>query len=156
MRKIYRHDAWKDTDCAEANDRRDKLTPIQRETLSKWLKLDSPFRYESDDELTEERQVRSRACEDDDLFSLLSKFDDLSDPNADICDKQKKGTIETCLGHKIQPENKIVTKALKKFEQLSDEEERHFRNLIGDKEFMDFLNDTVKRYLDNCDQREIL
>lgn len=149
MRRIYRREAWMDTESPNKRTR-EKITDEQKRVLNNWLRSDSPFRQDLTSEPVEERQTRARSYEDDDLRDLLENSDDWL-TSEECCDRGvKDAKIASCSVHLIQPESVIVEKALEKMKNLSDEEEEHYKKLLQDYEFMNFLNDQIKRYLDNC------
>lgn len=160
MRKIYRDEVWKDTDAPKHEP--EKLSRQQKSELHKWLCLHSPFKDDYPKKLCGTRS-RHQYQDCTDLIRILDKEEHLNDcDNSEIhSDKHGKPStgcdvdhfddnelkISLCLGHKFQPEYVIVKKALSKMRNLSSEDEESYRDLLKDKEFMEFLHNNIGNYL---------
>lgn len=75
----------------------------------------------------------------------------LIDKDAKIIKKRttKSAKIPVLAGHKVQPEHKIVEKAIEKMNHLSPEKEAEIVSLLKDEEYMQFLRSQIQIYLKN-------
>lgn len=167
MRRIYRQEIWKDADHPNP-------TPAgapsakQRDLLSKWLMFDSPFSlvrqmrgisaqrhqqpFPSNDLLDIldncEHQSSSPSLLSEDEFQF--HISDLTEISTGHDDESNPLVIGHCRGHKIQPEKEIARQAIERMNQLSEEDELKVSTLMKDEEFMNFLKEQVRRYLQGC------
>lgn len=168
MRKIYRDEVWKDTEVDNEHEI-EQLDEYQKRILNEWLIFQSPFSDLSPLKPSDRRSSKV-VPESNDLTKLLNKSVDLMssddcDRDYETCDvlykerkdrrkskKQSKNTqtakIEIHQGHHIQPESVIVERALEKMKHLPPEREKEFQDLLKDEEYMQFLSDNVKKYLE--------
>lgn len=148
MQKIYHKDAWTDTEVPKTNE--DVcLTEVQRAVLVNWLNKESPFRAElNDNDQVQERVTRAKAdVPEDDLFEMLSDPNNWS-KNGETCDIDKV-KIAKCKDHEVVHESRIAERAIEKMDHLSSEQEEIIQKLMQDKEYMDFLDVHIKRFLDS-------
>lgn len=159
MKKIYRHDVYKDTDLPEP--KVEVISSEQKKLLHDYLIQNRSYspkipslgglrsQYKSpDDDLVETLCVQDDDSQDSDIeiIDIIGTDSDFQTPNRISRDnKIPSPYIATCR-HKIQPEEAVVEIALEKMKNLKPDEERRYLDLLKDRDFMKLLNSHVQKY----------
>lgn len=165
MKKIYYNDRYKDTDDERSFSESEELSVGQKKVLKDYIKK----RQRQDDAETlyiPAKRLRQSPPNDCLVNILANKFDEelvassgkqrdsqdseQSDEQTSQCSSLREITsapnLARCYKHRMQPEETIVHIALQKMMNLKAEEEKKYRELLKDKEFMQFLDSHVEKY----------
>lgn len=142
MRRIYKSDAYHDTDLPAPNQ--------ETFSLSQLRIINDYVKKRQETEKIPEHPSRSKNPPQDDLLTALRRNVKNSNEKSDLPNmKHLDHSIAKLRGHKIQPTNWIIEQALAKTICLSEDQEKFLAQLIRNDNFMNGLNQHVKDYLDN-------
>lgn len=152
MRKIYRHEAFYDTDIPKKEP--ESFTEEQRKVLYDWLRCESPFRVKQTSRHKQGRR-RLNPSPSTDLVDILNMAqdsekdsDDLVDSGADDdSDDYDERKIPLLIGHKYQPERMVVRKALQNMRLLTKEQNERINYFMSDPDLMRLLHRQVSEHL---------
>lgn len=165
MKKIYKNEVYRDTDLPEPEVER--LSDSQRRCLRDWLEQSE--QYQKVEGRSTRRGLRTRPPKDDLKRCLGGSYDDRDDievidididPNEQVsatkgvpCDTNRTPPLSesrssniAILRHKYQAEEVVVEMALEKMKHLSPGDEKRYRDLLKDEDFMQFLNSQAEKY----------
>lgn len=149
MQKLYKNDAYFDTEDFVRAESPERLDDRQRRVLNNYLEKNRKF---DDIASCKARNCRTNKLPLDDLFEVLEAHDKKLDatlaiPHPPLSEFKSNIDIAICREHKVQSEDNIVLRALDKMKSLSVEDEALYQNLLRDKDFMKFLNNQIESYI---------
>lgn len=168
MKRIYKNERYVETDDVVLFPEPEKITDAQKKILSDYLEKCRRQNEAETLHLAYVKGARRQApldcllnyLEDDNDEVLLSKSEEGSDPripvtstgsdrlksNIPFAELPPEPNLAVCDRHRIQSEETIVSIALEKMRHLKPEEEKRYRDLLKDEEFMQLLDSHVEEY----------
>lgn len=167
MKKIYKNERYKDTDEEQSFCEPEQLSKEQKTVLYDYIKKrrrqDEAYvlpsgsrgsrRLPPDDRFTDilkqgigEKLLPRSDKGRESLDSDVSVIDEPTSPSPPLKEIKTEPNLALCCKHHVQPEERIVDIALLKMRNLKPEEEKKYRELLKDKEFMQILDKHVDAY----------